>query len=117
MGIKKTKMGAAPTAPCAPIGPSGCPSILPLPPIYRKPIGFLVNGEIVRLTGGRAFMLALLIARGSAGIDRAETWQWIANLPDTISALRAVGVTIITQKGLGARYVLACAAEKLSAAT
>lgn len=114
-GIEMEK-GAAPTAPVAPLSASGSTGIYPLPVQYRKPIRFWVNSKVIRLTGGRALVLDRLIAAGPAGIDRAATLQWVANLADTIAALRASGIVIETRKGQAANYVLACAAYKLGGA-
>lgn len=111
-----TEKGAAPTAPIAPISTIGSPAIYPLPAQYRKPIRFRVNGKIIRLTGGRALVLDRFIAAGPAGIDRATTLQWIANLADTIAALRTAGIAVDTRKGQAANYSIACHVEKIGGA-
>lgn len=110
------KMGAASPAPCAPASIGVCPAIYPLPSEYRKPIRFRVKGHVIRLKGGRALTLERLIAAGPAGIDRATTLQWIANLGDTIAALREAGITIATRKGQAANYALGCTVEKIGGA-
>jgi hypothetical protein len=104
------KMGAARTAPDATPAAfndrKGTPATYPLPPQYRKAIRFNLGGESVALKGGRALVLDLLIAAKSAGIDRASTLQWVANLSDTICALRARAIMIKTRKGHAANYAL-----------
>jgi hypothetical protein len=57
-----------------------------------------------------------LIAAGPAGIDRAATLQWVANLADTIAALRTAGIAIETRKGQAANYSIACNVEKIGGA-
>lgn len=100
------KMGAAPTAPDAPVRSTGNSAIYPLPAEYHKPIRFQLDGITFRLKGGRALVLDRLIAAGPAGIDRAATLQWIANLADTIAALRNHGIAIETRRGWAANYAL-----------
>lgn len=108
--------GAATTAPNAPLSTIGSISIYPLPAEYRKPIRFWVNGDVKRFVGGRALVLDRLIIAGSLGIDRAATLQWVANLGDTIAALRAAGIAIETRKGNAANYALNCKVEKIGGA-
>lgn len=110
------KKGAAPTAPDAPITTTGGNAIYPLPSEYRKPIHFRASGITFRLKGGRALVLDRLIAAGPAGIDRAATLQWIANLADTIAALRQRGVAIETRRGRAANYALLSAATRIGGA-
>lgn len=110
------KKGAAATAPIAPLSTSGNRAIYPLPVEYRKQISFWVCGHVIQLTGGRGLVLDRLIEAGPAGIDRAATLQWVANLADTIAALRAAGITITTRKGQAANYVLDCVVLKIGGA-
>jgi hypothetical protein len=97
---------AVAAAPVAPLNTSGSQAIYPLPAEYRKPIRFRLGDRIVKLTGGRALVLDRLIAAGPGGIDRSTTLQWVANLSDTIGALRAAGIAIETRKGRAANYAL-----------
>ncbi len=108
--------GAAPTAPFAPISTIGSPAIYPLPAAFCKPIRFRIGDRIVKLTGGRALVLDRLISAGPAGIDRAATLQWVANLADSIAALRAAGIAIETRKGQPCNYVLQCHVEQIDGA-
>ncbi len=107
---------AAATASDAPLVTSGSKSIYPLPAEYRKPIRFRIGDRIIKLTGGRALVLDRLIAAGSKGIDRAATLQWVANLADSIAALRAAGFTIETRKGQPCNYVVQCHVERMGGA-
>ena len=116
MAQPSIRKGAAPTAPEAPLLESRNIAISSLPAEYRKAILFLVDGHIVRLTGRRALVLDRLINFGPAGIDRAITFRWVANLSDAIVALRAVGVSVTTRKGQAANYALACVAQKIGGA-
>jgi hypothetical protein len=107
---------AAATASDAPRVSSGSPAIYPLPTEYRKPIRFRVGDRIIKLTGGRALVLDRLISAGSNGIDRAATLQWVANLADSIAALRATGIAIETRKGQPCNYALQCHVERIGGA-
>lgn len=100
------KMGAAPTAPYSPLASSSNCAIYPLPEEYNKTIRFNVKGKATPFRGGRALVLDRLIAAKPAGIDRAETLQWVANLSDTVGALREKGIKIDTRKGHAAIYEL-----------
>jgi hypothetical protein len=111
MRAPSTKKGAALTAPdvhpAAQIDKRGTAAIYPLPVHYRKLNRFVIDERPFAIKGGRALVLDLLIDAKPAGIDRASTLQWVANLSDTICALRARGIAIDTQKGRAANYVLA----------
>jgi hypothetical protein len=106
MTFQNTKKGAALTAPCARSGGKEAASIYPLEAKYRKPNRFALRDKPLTLKGGRALVLDLLIAAKPAGIDRSATLQWVANLSDTICALRAHGIMIETRKGQAANYAL-----------
>jgi hypothetical protein len=106
MGSLSKDMGAGGAAPNAAALKSSSSTIYPLPPAYRKPIRFLSDGLIIMLGGRRALVLDLLIAAKPAGIDRSSTLQWVANLSDTVCALRVRGIVIETRKGQAANYVL-----------
>lgn len=110
------KKGAVAPAPCAPLVTSGSLAIYPLPAEYRKPILFRFGDRIIKLTGGRALVLDRLIAAGPSGIDRAATLQWIANLADSIAALRATGIAIETRKGQPCNYALRSHVERIGGA-
>ena len=88
------------------------PSIYPLPSEYREEIRFSVGTTIIAVKGGRALALDRLIAAGPKGIDRAATLQWIANISDTIGALKGRGIEIETRKGYAANYVLRCSVKR-----
>jgi hypothetical protein len=100
--------GGAVTPPSIPTGKRkaiiGTTAIYPLPAQYSKPQSYRVNGKVLRFKGGRARLLDALIAAKSAGVDRSKTWQWCANLGDTISALRVKGLDI--PRPIGGVYVL-----------
>jgi hypothetical protein len=113
--IKTMKEAVAP-APFAPHSISSSPAIYPLPAEYRKPIRYRLSDRIIKLTGGRALVLDRLIAAGAKGIDRAATLQWVANLSDTIAALRAAGIAIETRKGQPCNYALQCHVERIGGA-
>jgi hypothetical protein len=51
-------------------------------------------------------MLNRMIAAQPAGIDRAATLQWIANIADTAKRLKERGVSIATDRGQRACYRL-----------
>ena len=108
--------GAVSPAPNAPLSTIGCIAIYPLPAEYRKPIRFTVNDKVKCFRGGRALVLDLLIAAAPDGIDRAATLQWVANLADTVAALRTAGIAIETRKGQAANYALTCKVEKIGGA-
>jgi hypothetical protein len=110
------KKGAVAPAPFAPLITSGSQAIYPLPTEYRKPIRFRVGDRIIKLTGGRALVLDRLMAAGPSGIDRAATLQWVANLADTIAALRVVGIAIETRKRQPCNYALQCHVERIGGA-
>ncbi len=110
------KMGAAGTAPGVRTDGDGDGGTYTLPFRYRKPIRFDVEGRAVAFKGGRALILELLIAAKPAGIDRAATWQAIANIADVIKALRAKGVIIETRKGRAASYVLTSDVRQIGSA-
>ena len=112
----ETKTEAVAPASVAPISTIGSPAIYPLPTEYRKPVRFRIGDRVIKLTGGRALVLDRLIAAGPAGIDRAATLQWVANLADTIAALRTAGIAIETRKGQAANYSIACNVEKIGGA-
>jgi hypothetical protein len=104
-----TKKGAARTAPDAnpvPQCDKGTASTYSLPSQYRKANRFKIDERPFALKGGRALVMDLLIDAKPAGIDRASTLKWVANLSDTIGALRACGVLLATRKGHAANYVL-----------
>ena len=104
---KKGAVDAPPHVSCATqTDKKGTPCTYPLPARYRKPNRFTLAGKAISLKGGRALLLDLLIDAKPAGIDRAATFQWLANLSDTIGALRARGIIIETRKGLPANYAL-----------
>lgn len=108
--------GGAPTPPIAPLSTSDSMAIYPLPAEYRKPIRFRFGDRITKLTGGRALVLDRLIAAGSKGIDRAATLQWVANLANTIAALRATGIAIETRKCQPCNYALQSLVERIGGA-
>jgi hypothetical protein len=110
------KKGAVAPAPFAPLITSGSPAIYPLPAEYRKPIRFRLGDRIIKRQGGRALVLDRLIAAGANGIHRAETLQWVANLADSIAALRATGIAIETRKGQPCNYALQCHVERIGGA-
>jgi hypothetical protein len=89
----------------------------PLPTAYCKSVDFIADGTAIRLKGGRALVLDLLIAASSNGIDRSATLQWIANISDTICALRGRGLVIETYKGHPANYVLRSAVFRSKASS
>lgn len=111
-----TKKGTVASVPFAPLITCGSPAIYALPAEYRKPIRYRIGDRIVKLSGGRALALDRLIAAGANGIDRAATLQWIANLADTIAALRAAGIAIETRKGKAANYAIVSHVEKIGGA-
>lgn len=117
MGTPSKKKGAVGAAPFAQSAASfdrkGTPATYPLPPQYRKPIRYVANGLPVILKGGRALVMDLLIAAKPAGIDRAATLQWVANLSDTICALRSCRIEIETRRGHAANYVLICDVRRM----
>ena len=121
METSRHKEGAAPTAPnirpVMRIDGRGTPVVYPLPVQYRKPIRFTLDGRLFALKGGRALVMDLLIAAKPAGIDRASTLQWVANLSDTIGALRARGVLIETRKGHAANYMLISGVRQMEGAS
>ena len=92
-------------------------SIYPLPTAYRKPIEFMTGGKAIRIKGGRALVLDLLIDAGSNGIDRSATLRWVANISDTICALRSRGIVIQTCKWQPANYVLRSEVLRIEAET
>ena len=88
------------------------PYIYPLPSEYHKEVRFSVGTTIIAVKGGRALALDRLITAGPKGIDRAATLQWIANISDTIGALKGRGIEIETRKGHAANYVLRCSVKR-----
>lgn len=100
----------------APLVTSCSHAIYPLPDEYRMPIRFRIGDRILKLKGGRALVLDRLIAAGSSGIDRAATLQWIANLADSIAALRVAGIAIETRKGQACNYALQCFVQRTGGA-
>lgn len=111
-----TKTEAVAPAPVVLHSTIGSPAIYPLPAEYRKPIRFRLGDKIINLTGGRALVLDRLIAAGPSGIDRAATLQWVANLADSIAALRAAGIAIETRKGQPCNYALQCHVKRIGGA-
>jgi hypothetical protein len=111
LGIKKATV--APVA-FAPLVTSSSIATYPLPPEYRKPIRFRLGDRIIKLTGRRALVLDRLIAAGSKGIDRAAKLQWVANLADTIKALKDDrGIDIETRKWQPCNYALRSNVERI----
>jgi hypothetical protein len=112
--------GAAPmtpyVSPATQIHKKGTPCTYSLPAQYRKPNRYTLGDKILALKGGRALLLDLLINAKPAGIDRASTLQWLANISDTVGALRARGIAIETRKGLPAHYELISDVRRIGAA-
>jgi hypothetical protein len=110
MGSLAKKMGAVGAAPyvspATQIDKKGTPCTYSLPAQYRKPNRYALGDQVLALQGGRALLLDLLINAKPAGIDRASTLQWLANISDTVGELRARGIAIETRKGLPAHYEL-----------
>lgn len=95
---------------------NGTPAVYPLPATYRKRNRFFVDGATLAFTGGRALLLDALIAAKPAGIDRASTLQWIANISDSVGALKEKGVRIATDRGQPCCYRLLSEARRLEGA-
>lgn len=116
----RNEKGAAGTAPtCHPKrNPSnGTPAVYSLPARYRKRNRFIVDGAIVSFAGGRALLLDMLIAAKPAGVDRAKTLQWIANISDSVGALKDKGVRIATDRRQPCCYRLLSEARRLEGVT